>query len=190
MMKRRIAALLLIFVSAAQAAEKVYFPEIREKAAKVGKLSPEDFRLGRELMKEVRKLAAGKKPAVPAPIISFESLSSAGRMWYTDHNYTDRQLFCGRDKWGSEPASQFQRASHKKTFELFDLYGITTFNVFVYGEHFQRYCDSLEALNSDLKLIPTVTPAGFNGKLNPENMKRIGQAPYIMRHNGGILYLC
>ena len=70
MMKRRIAALLLIFVSAAQAAEKVYFPEIREKAAKVGKLSPEDFRLGRELMKEVRKLAAGKKPAVPAGFFS------------------------------------------------------------------------------------------------------------------------
>ena len=178
-----------LVLASAYASGKVYFPEIREKAAKIEKLSPEDFKLGRELMKEVRKLAAEKKPAVTAPIISFESLSSAGRMWYTDHNYTDRQLFCGRDKWGSEPASQFQRASHKKTFEIFDLYGINTFNSFV-GEHFMRYCDSIEALNSNLKFIPTVTPAGHNGKLNPEFMKRIGKLPYIMRHNGGILYLC
>ena len=184
---------LLLFAAAlsvaVSAAEKVYFKEIREKAAKIKPLSPEDFKLGRELMTEIRKLAAEKKPAVSAPIISFESLSSAGRMWYTDHNYTDRQLFCGRDKWGSEPVSQFQRASHKKTFEIFDLYGIKTFNSFV-GEHFLRYCDSLEALNSDLKIIPTVTPDGQNGKLDPERMKRVGQSPHIMRHNGGILYLC
>ena len=178
-----------MLISGAAAADKVYFPEIRKKATNVKPLSPEDFQLGKELMVEIRKLAEKKLPAVPAPIISFESLSSAGRMWYTDHNYTDRQLFCGRDKWGSEPASQFQRASHKKTFEIFDLYGIKTFNSFV-GEHFLRYCDSLEALNSNLKIIPTVTPAGYNGKLKPEHMKRIGKSPYIMRHNGAILYLC
>ncbi len=189
-MKKLLLLCVLFAVAVLGAAEKVYFSEIREKAAKLKPLSPEDFKLGRELMAEIRKLAAEKKPAVPAPIISFESLSSAGRMWYTDHNYTDRQLFCGRDKWGSYPNSQFQRNAHKKTFELFDEYGITVFNTFAYGEHFMRYCDSIEELKSDLKLIPTVTPAGFNGKLNPENMKRIGKAPYIMRHNGGILYLC
>ena len=65
--------------TAAYAADKVYFPEIRKKAAKIEKLSPEDFKLGRELMAEIRKLAAEKKPAVSAPIISFESLSSGFR---------------------------------------------------------------------------------------------------------------
>ena len=91
------------------------------------KLSREDYKLGEELMVEIRKLAAKKKPAVPAPIISFEALSSAGRMWFTDFNYTDRQLFCSRDLWEGGP-SQFQKVSHRKTFDIFNLYGIKTFN--------------------------------------------------------------
>ena len=156
--------------AAAYAAEKVYFPEIRAKAAKVVKLSPEDFKLGEELMVEIRKLAAEKKPAVPAPIISFESLSSAGRMWYTDLNYTDRQLFCSRDIWKSFP-SQFQQESHRKTYEIFDMYGIKTFSFFIYGEHARRYYESVPIFSPNRKIIPTVTPAGHNGKLKPEILK-------------------
>lgn len=177
------------FSASLSGAEKVYFKEIRARAAKVKKLSREDFALGNELMKEIRKLAALKKPAVPAPIISFETLSSAGRMWFTDHNYTDRQLFCSRDKWTSFP-SQFQRESHKKTFEIFDMYGIRTFNTYSYGEHAQRYLESLKALDSKLEIIPTVTPAGYSGKLNARNLKLFAQYPHTKRFNGKILFLC
>ena len=106
----------------ANAGYRDYFKGIRAEAAKVEKLSPADYDLGDKLMVEIRELAKKKVPALPAPIVSFEALSSAGRMWYTNHNYTDRQLFCGRDKWGSYPNSQFQRESHKKTFEIFVRY--------------------------------------------------------------------
>ncbi len=170
-------------------AGKIYFSDIREKAAKVVKLSREDYKLGEELMVEIRKLAAKKKPAVPAPIISFEALSSAGRMWFTDFNYTDRQLFCSRDLWEGGP-SQFQKLSHRKTFDIFNLYGIKTFNFYSYGEHAMRYYESVAKFNPDLKIIPTVTPAGYNGKLSPANMKVIGQSPHTMRLDGKILYLC
>ena len=175
-------------IPAGNAAE-VHFAEIREKAAKVVKLSPEDYKLGEELMVEIRKLAAKKKPAVPAPIISFESLSSAGRMWFTDFNYTDRQLFCSRDLWEGGP-SQFQKASHKKTYDIFNLYGINTFNFYAYGEHAMRYYESVPQFSPNLKIIPTVTPAGYNGKLNPANMKVIGSSPHTMKLDGKILYLC
>ena len=190
-MKKRIilAALFCLGLLSAAAADKVYFKEIREKASKVKKLSREDFALGDELMKEVRKLAALKRPAVPAPIISFETLSSAGRMWFTDHNYTDRQLFCSRDKWQGFP-SQFQRESHKKTFEIFKMYGIKTFNCYVYGENAIRYYDSVKALNANLEIIPTVTPMGYNGKLKPDILKMVGKSPYTKRLNGRILFLC
>ena len=46
-----------VLISGAAAADKVYFPEIRKKAANVKPLSPEDFQLGKELMVEIRKLA-------------------------------------------------------------------------------------------------------------------------------------
>ena len=106
-----------------------HFQKIRSAVAKVERESAEDYRLGAQLMGEIRELAAKRRPAVPVPIISFEALSSAGRMWYTNHNYTDRQLFCSRDLWEGGP-SQFQPASHRMTFEIFQQYGIETFNVY------------------------------------------------------------
>ena len=170
-------------------AEEILFPSFREKVKSIVPCSKEDYALGAELMVEIRKLAAEKKPAVPAPIISFETLSSAGRMWYTDHNYTDRQLFCSRDIWKSFP-SQFQQESHRKTYEIFDMYGIETFNFYVYGEHARRYYESVPIFSPNRKIIPTVTPAGYNGKLSPEILKIVGSSPHTMRLDGKILYLC
>ncbi|MBQ6471470.1 MAG: hypothetical protein IJJ33_05775 [Victivallales bacterium] len=166
-----------------------HFQDLRAAVAKVEPESSEDYRLGETLMAEIRALAAKKRAAVPAPIISFESLSSAGRMWFTNHNYTDRQLFCSRDLWEGGP-SQFQSASHRKTFEIFRQYGVNTFNVYAYGENFQRYLENLAKFQPGLKVIPTVTPPGMNGKLNPVNLKLVGESPFIYRLDGRPLFLC
>ncbi len=177
-----------LLIQSAWAAEPL-FNEIRTKTAKTVKLSLEDYRLGKELMVEIRKLAAKKRPAVPTPIISFETLSAAGRMWYTDYNYTDRQLFCSRDLWTGGP-SQYQQKAYRKTYEIFELYGVSAFNAYVYYESFLRYQDALGSANPDLKLIPTVTPPGYNGPLKQEMMKTISGNPRILRINGQVLYLC
>ena len=171
-------------------AEKIYFSGIREKVAKTSRFSPEDFELGAKLLIQIRELAATRTPALPQPLFHAETLSSAGRMWFTNHNYTDRQLFCARDVWESG-SSQHKTASHKKTFELLTLSGFDAHSSFLYGADMPiSYLKNHALLKPALKFIPTLTPAGHNGKLEPALLKRAAQSPHTLKIDGKLLISC
>ena len=184
----------LIFLAAAVglttvfAQDPICFPEIRKQAAKIKRLSPEDFELGQKLLVEMRQLAASRRPYGKRPLLMMESLSAAGRMWFTDFNYTDRQLFCARDVWEAG-RSEFKTAGHRKTFELMELCGIDILNYFLYGRQPERYCEDGAALNPALKFVPTVTPLGHNGSLNPELVKMAANSPVRMELDGKMLVM-
>ncbi|MBR2719718.1 MAG: hypothetical protein IKB74_00140 [Lentisphaeria bacterium] len=161
---------------------------VRKKAEKVRRLSPEDFELGKELLVELRKLAAKRRPVNERPLLMMESLSAAGRMWFTDHNYTDRQLFCARDMWEAG-RSEFKTAGHRKTFELMELCGVDLINCFLYGVNPRRYAEDITALKPDLKFVPTVTPQGYNGSLKADLVKMAAELPAKMMLNGKMMVL-
>ncbi|MBQ9787916.1 MAG: hypothetical protein IJW33_07100 [Lentisphaeria bacterium] len=188
-MRKKLSAILIIFVFAVTyASDHVYFPEIRAKAAKVTKLSQEDFALGKELMIEIRKLAATRRKALPDTILVAESLSAAGRMWFTDHNYSDRQLFAARDMW--EPSnSQFKKAGHAKTFELMKLSGFDAFTTFMYKERGIKYLENMEHIKPDFKYVLGLCPRNYEGRLEANALKSVSASRYTFRLNGKILLL-
>ena len=169
-------------------AQEVLFPTFREKVKNIVPLSPEDFKLGEELMVEIRKLATNRRKTLPHTILVAESLSSAGMMWFTNHNYTDRQLFAARDVW--EPSrSQFKKAGHSLTFELMKLSGFDAFTTFLYKERGRVYLENMEAIKPDFHYVMGLCPKNYEGKLEPELLKKAAQSQYTLRINGKILLL-
>ncbi|MBO7329672.1 MAG: hypothetical protein J6W00_12980 [Lentisphaeria bacterium] len=181
---------LCLCVSVVLNGKDVYFKEIREKAAKIKSFSGEDFALGKELIVEIRKLAAERKPALPEPLLLMESVSFSGRLYFTPHLYTDRRLFAGRDVW--EPgASRFKTVSHHLNFNLMALAGFDANNCFFYGEEGRRHIEDHNSLKDNgFKFVPTVTPAGYSGKLEPELFKMAAQSPKLLKVNGKMLVVC
>ena len=96
---------------------RVYFQEIREKAAKLERNSAEDLALGRQLIEEMRALGATRKKPAPRTFLVMETLPYAGQMWSLSHIHTDRQLFAARDMW-EHSSSVFKKKGAEKTFEL------------------------------------------------------------------------
>ena len=171
-------------------AGKVYFPAFREKAAKIVKFSPEDFKLGEELMVEICKLAATRKPALAEPLLIMESVSFAGRLYFTPHLYTDRRLFSGRDVWEPGP-SKFKTIGHHLNFNLIKQAGFVAENVFFYGEEGRRYIeDHLAYPDKNFKFVPTVTPAGYSGKLEPQLFATAAESAKFVTVNGKMLVVC
>ena len=110
------------------AAEKVYFKSFREKAEHVVPNSPEDFALGRALMKEVRKLAAKKKLADGKQHFYTEPVMyRSGKLYYSHKKWFDHNLFVSRDLWDGSP-QEFQDASILKSIELIRLAGFDGFS--------------------------------------------------------------
>lgn len=171
-------------------AEKVYFPEIRKKAAKVRAFSREDFALGKELMSEVRRMAAARKPALAEPLLLAESVSFAGRLYFTAHLYTDRRLFAGRDVW--EPgADRYKTVSHHLNFKLMKLAGFDGNNCFLYDLEGKRHIEDHSTFpDKEFKMVPTITPAGYNGKLEPKLFKMAAESSKLLIVNGKMLVLC
>ncbi|MBQ9787540.1 MAG: hypothetical protein IJW33_05160 [Lentisphaeria bacterium] len=185
-----IALFLCLCAASASKAQTVYFKEIRERSAKINKLSPEDFKLGKELMTEIRKLAATRKPALKEPLLLMESVSFAGRLYFTAHLYTDRRLFAGRDVWEPGP-SRFKTVSHHLNFRLMEAAGFDANNCFLYGEEGKRHIEDHNTLTgTDFKFVPTITPAGYNGKLEPELFKMASESPKLLKVNGKMLVVC
>ena len=171
--------------------EEVYFPELREKIAKVKPLSPEDYALAPALLQEFRLLAATKKPALPIgrPFVMTESVPRSGEMWFTDHLYMDRQLFAARDIW--EPGKHKQKIkSHAKTFELIRQSGYDAISVFTIGNALiHQSAQAIGLPPGNPWIVSTMTPSGRNGKNNPEAMKIIAASPHSFRIDGKILVM-
>lgn len=185
-----IVVFLCLCASFALSGKEVYFKEIREKAAKVQKMSSEDFALGEQLMKEIRELARKRKPALSEPLLLAESVSFAGRLYFTPHLYTDRRLFAGRNIWESG-ASRFKSVSHHLNFSLMKLAGFDANNCFFYGEEGRRHIEDHNTLaDKEFKFVPTVTPAGYSGKLEPDLFKKAAVSPKVLKVNGKMLVVC
>ena len=121
-----------LFLGAA-AGEKRPFGAFREQAKKVVPNSPEDFRLGRELMKEIRRLAAkktladGKRHFYTEPVIY-----RSGKLYYSPKKWFDRNIFVSRDMWDGTP-KEFQTASLIKSIELVRQAGFDGFSPLIGG---------------------------------------------------------
>ncbi|MBQ6471435.1 MAG: hypothetical protein IJJ33_05590, partial [Victivallales bacterium] len=184
--------LALLFSAACQAdAERVYFPELRERVAKVKPLSPEDFALSPALLQELRLLAATKKPAlaIGRPFVMTESVPRCGEMWFTDHIYMDRQLFAARDIW--EPGKNRQKVtSYAKTFDLIRQSGYDAISIFTISNALvHQSAQAIGLTPGHPWLVSTMTPSGLNGKNNPDALKYIASSPHSYRIDGRLLVM-
>ena len=111
---KKIAILLLTLglgITISSFAETVYFREFREKAKKLKPNSPEDFALGRKLMKEIKKLAAKKKIVDGKPRFLTEPVMyRSAKLYYTYKKWFDHNLFVSRDMWDGSKY-EFQNGS-------------------------------------------------------------------------------
>lgn len=173
----------LILAAESALAKEVYFRKIRNEVKKVTPHSEQDYLLGQKLLKEIRIMAKTRKRALPKPILMAESLSAAGRMYVTDHLYSDRQLFAARDMWSPE-SSQFKVISHKKTFELMEKSGFDSCTSFLYGERGGRYLETFPAVKPNITFIPNLVPAGLEGKLDKNMLRKAAKCPHTLMING------
>ena len=116
--KRVLAAAAAAGAFLCSAGERVYFETFREKAKHVVPGSPEDFRLGRELMKEIRKLADKKKLADGRRHFYTEPvIYRSAKLYFSPKKWFDRNIFVSRKMWDGS-ADEFQKGSILKSIEL------------------------------------------------------------------------
>jgi hypothetical protein len=168
------------------------FPEFRKKAAKLTPYSPEDYALGRELLKAIREFAKKRKPVFDRTMLFARThYYHSGRLFNCKYYWYDRPLFASRMLW--EPGKELNSlkpVSFKKTIELYksyDLDGLATF--------FQSYRHTTKPLYeavADLKLDPakfhimlSATPSvGAYRKIDDGTLRLILNNPYSFRLNG------
>ena len=108
-------------------ASQTEFAEFREKAKKVKRLSDADYKLGMELMKEMKKQGMKKKLVLGKRVMYTEPVTyRSGRLWYSHKKWFDHNLFISRDMWQDTPYV-FQQNSIQRSIELIRQAGLDGF---------------------------------------------------------------
>ena len=192
-MRRAVPIVFAVFVFCAFAAaeDAVYFSAIREEAKRVTHRSPEDYRLGRKLMEEMRILAAGRKPCFPRPQLYFEDVYwRGGRLWFPEKFWRDRALIANRKffKRGEDFAPNMA-----VTFQLMREYDADGCNFFVFKRAKHVYLDAAEksGLSPDeFKILPTISPTpGSYWEIADDVLKRIHSSPHVLKIGGKPAFL-
>jgi hypothetical protein len=168
---------------------KESFPEFRKKAAKLTPFSPEDYALGRELIKAFRKMAKKRKPLFDRPLLFARSQPyRSGRLYYCRYSWTDRPLFASRALW--EPDKyDYKDISFRKTLELFKSYDLDGYASFT--DSYGRTMQKIYKAAADLKLDPekfhillTISGLGRFKEMDDGTLNLFFNNPYSFRYKG------
>jgi hypothetical protein len=171
-------------------ADRKSFPEFRKKAAKLTPYSPEDYVLGRELLKAMRELAKKRKMMFGRTLLFARGHQfRTARLYYCRYNWYDQPLFASRMIW--EPGkSDFKEASYRKNLEIFKAYGLDGIATFI--DSYERTTKVLYAAAASLKLDPdkfhimlSLSPReGAYSKMDDGSLNLFLNSPYSLRCNG------
>ena len=171
--------------------EPVLFRDIRRKAARIAPYSEEDYRLGTQLMKEMKTLGAKKKLVLDRKYFIAEGIFySTGRLYYSRKKWFDMPLFSARDMWEPGP-SEYKMTSFLKNYQLLRETGADAFAFYLESnDGFSRALQAAEAVNGKAEEQGKihVIPILFRGKVNAprdwKTLKSCAQSPSVFKLNG------
>ncbi|MDO9543489.1 MAG: hypothetical protein Q7J98_14380 [Kiritimatiellia bacterium] len=108
------------------------FAEERAIEESIASKPKADLEAGREALAKMRKAAELRKPVLDRPYVFVRSQTKySGRLYQSCYNWHDRPLFASRTLW-EESESDHKYVSFRKTFELYQSYGLDGFATFAW----------------------------------------------------------
>ena len=153
--------------------------------------SPADFAAGKVLLAQLKEQAATRKQVLNRPYVFVRSQTKySGRLYQDFYTWFDRPLFASRRLWESGP-SDTKQASYRKTFELYQQYGLDGFMTFAWPNEYDRYLKPLYQTAEKMKLDANkfhimfdISPGASYIDIAPETLMQIANNPYSFRVNG------
>ena len=175
-------------------------PKTPDDYARVAKLlssvsakSRKDFENGYELLQTLRMNAASRKPVLSRPHVFVRSQTKySGRLYRNYYLWHDRPLFGSRKLWDNGE-SDHKFASFKKTFELYESYGLDGFATFAWpgDREYKRTMKVIYDTAARMKLNPKKFNIMLEVSAGPKYLNicdatlgLIEKNPYSFRING------
>ena len=175
----------------AGADEEPPFAEFRRRAAMVESRSPADYALGRELIAEMHRMAASRKPFFDRSHLFFETvLWRAGRLWFSEKYWRDRSLITNRKFFKQGETWAGNTAISYRLMQEYDADGCNFFAIKSAQHVNLDAADQCGLAPDDFKIVPTVclSPNPY-WQMTDDVLRRINTQKHIWRIDGKPVYL-
>ena len=167
------------------------FAEENEILDAISSKTNKEYESGRMELLKMRKESEKRKPVLERPYVFVRSQTKySGRLYVSCYKWHDRPLFANRLLW-DEGESDHKYASFRKTFELYQSYGLDGYATFAWPDGYKRTMKVIYDTASQMGLSPEKfhimleTASGKNYlEINQDTLNLISGNQYSFRIGG------